>query len=89
MSADMKPCKICGTKFVPCLTQLPSGFNWRTVTCSPECGQKYLTEILISRGLMEKEQPVSVPAEEEAPLEVENEQPEEEEAKEPTRKKKK
>lgn len=57
MIEGTKPCKVCGTSFVPCLTQSPSGFNWRTVTCSPECGQIYLHKIMVSRGLIVEEQP--------------------------------
>lgn len=57
MQDSTKPCKVCGKPFVPCLTQLPSGFNWRTVACSPECGQKYLHKIMVSRGLIVEDHP--------------------------------
>lgn len=88
MAEGTKPCKICGTPFVPCLTQLPFGFNWRTVACSPECGQVYLHKIMVSRGLID-EQPeeteTKMPADEEI---AEEQEPEIEEAEIPRKKKK-
>ena len=55
MSGDTKPCKTCGKAFVPCVTHVAGAFNWRTVACSPECGQKYLYKIMVSRGLIVEE----------------------------------
>lgn len=48
MQKTQKTCKVCGTPFTPC-KDLGFGFNWRVVTCSPECGQTYLSRIKESR----------------------------------------
>ena len=50
MSGNTKPCRVCGKEFVPCSTYIAGTFNWRTVACSPECGQKYLFKIMESRN---------------------------------------
>lgn len=90
MVKDTKPCKICGKPFIPCLTQLPSGFNWRTVSCSPECGQIYLHKVMVSRGLIQEEIPEPVVEESEIEEEVvEVEKTEEQPEVEVPRKKKK
>ena len=57
MSSGTKPCRVCGKPFIPCVTHVAGAFNWRTVACSPECGQKYLYKIMVSRGEIIEEQP--------------------------------
>ena len=51
----MEKCRVCGKPYKPCKTgSVPGTFNWKEVACSPECGEKYLANILESRGLAPK-----------------------------------
>ena len=48
-----KPCKICGKLYTPCgdCERDSVAFHWRTVSCSFECGQKYLQKVMAAREL--------------------------------------
>lgn len=50
MGSKLK-CRVCGNLYTGCRSAFPNDgvFRWQTVTCSPECGQQYLDEILKSR----------------------------------------
>lgn len=58
MNTATKVCKTCGKTYEACRTvrSNSSVFRWQDVACSPECGQKYLTAIKISRGEIQSEQ---------------------------------
>lgn len=51
-------CRVCGKTYVVCdaIRSGDKNFNWRKVACSPECGARYLREILESRGQLPKQQ---------------------------------
>lgn len=51
MAAVKKICRVCGKEYTACLTKTPNGvFRWQEVSCSPECGAKYLADVLAARG---------------------------------------
>lgn len=46
-----KECRVCGKMYDACNTRnVTDMFRWQDVSCSPECGAKYLHEVLVSRG---------------------------------------
>lgn len=61
--AVTKKCKNCGKEFKPCrnLSGANPNFHWRAVTCSPECGERYLHNVLVARGQLVEEAPSEVP----------------------------
>lgn len=54
MPKVMKICKTCGKEYEACHTPNPGIFRWRDVACSPECAQKYIYEVMVARGEVEK-----------------------------------
>lgn len=44
-------CRVCGKDYTPCKSARynPDAFNWREVSCSPDCGQVYLERVIASR----------------------------------------
>ena len=50
-------CRVCGKEYEACHTirPTPDYFRWQDVACSPECGAKYLADIMASRAVPEKE----------------------------------
>lgn len=53
---SMSVCRICGKKYKSCSTpNTTNTFRWRDVACSVECGEKYLYNIQVSRGLIKPE----------------------------------
>lgn len=54
MATVTKVCRVCGCTYKACHTLAPAGssFRWQEVACSPECGEKYVANILASRGLL-------------------------------------
>lgn len=56
--AQLAKCRICGKEYTPCKSAKydPLVFNWREVSCSPDCGEQYLKKIIASRT--PKEEPV-------------------------------
>lgn len=54
--AKLAECKVCGKPYEVCLNcqRGASGYNWRRVACSPECGDIYLKRVIESR----REKPV-------------------------------
>ena len=50
-------CRVCGKEYEACHTIRPTSdyFRWQDVACSPECGAKYLADIMASRAVPEKE----------------------------------
>lgn len=54
---NRKVCRVCGKEYEPCrsLRKNSSVFNWRTVACSPQCGQEYFRRVAEARG--EKPEP--------------------------------
>ena len=54
MPKAMKICKVCGKEYEACHTPNPGIFRWRDVACSPECAQKYIYEVMVARGEIEK-----------------------------------
>ena len=62
-------CRVCGKDYEACHTIRPTSeyFRWQDVACSPECGAKYLADIMASRAVPKKEavaEPVTDGAEE-------------------------
>lgn len=51
MPGQTKVCRVCGAKYEACKSIRTGGnvFNWREVACSPECGEKYLRMVEMSR----------------------------------------
>lgn len=49
--AQMVKCRVCGKEYTPCKSAKydPRVYNWREVSCSPDCGQIYLKQIIDSR----------------------------------------
>ncbi len=63
MAKGIKVCRVCGREYEACHTLRPNlnnEFRWQDVACSPEHGQEYLRNILISRGELKEEQPKAV-----------------------------
>lgn len=55
MPKQTKICRVCGATYEACRS-VKNGdgtFNWREVACSPECGMKYLHDVMVSRGEVE------------------------------------
>lgn len=52
MGKAMKICRVCGKEYEYCHTvrRVPGLFRWQDVACSPECGEKYLADIIASRS---------------------------------------
>ena len=52
MAISLKKCRVCGKEYEPCHTAKnnPDVFRWQEVSCSPECGSKYLALIIESRS---------------------------------------
>ncbi len=50
-------CRVCGKDYEACHTIRPTSdyFRWQDVACSPECGAKYLADIMASRAVPEGE----------------------------------
>ena len=44
-------CRVCGKLFVPCNKSSASlgAFNYHSIACSPECGEKYLIRVQEAR----------------------------------------
>lgn len=63
----MCKCRVCGKEYEAChaIRPTPDYFRWQDVACSPECGAKYLADIMASRVAPEKE-PVDAPIVDEA-----------------------
>lgn len=50
MPRATKVCRVCGKTYEACRTVNKTGvFRWRDVACSPECGAKYLAQVIASR----------------------------------------
>lgn len=49
--AKLAKCRVCGKPYKICINcgRSGSGYNWRRVACSPECGDIYLQRIIESR----------------------------------------
>ena len=59
MARDRRvPCRVCGKLFIPCnkSSDMIGAFNYREVCCSPECGQQYLHDVMVARGLLKKKE---------------------------------
>lgn len=43
-----RTCRVCGKQYTFCRTLMPTDgtFRWQDVACSPECGAKYLEQVL-------------------------------------------
>lgn len=52
MPVAKKVCRVCGKTYEACRTpkSIDSVFRWQDVSCSPECGAKYLHDVMVSRG---------------------------------------
>lgn len=52
MPKQTKICRVCGATYEACRNakSVDGTFNWREVACSPECGMKYLHNVMVSRG---------------------------------------
>lgn len=64
MATAIKICRVCGKEYPVChsLRRGDTTFRWQEVACSPECGEEYLRQILISRGeLVEEKHTVEEP----------------------------
>lgn len=59
MASAFKVCKVCGNKYEVCHSGVrgDSTFRWQDVACCEKCGAEYLKQVMISRGLIEKEAP--------------------------------
>ena len=66
MAKNTEACRVCGKPFVPCGKSSAEigAFNYREVSCSPECGQVYLKRVIASR------QPVKAISEEKQSEEI-------------------
>lgn len=65
MAIGIKVCKVCGKEYEACHTLRPNlnnEFRWQDVACSPEHGEEYLRQILISRGKLPAEPVQDEPA---------------------------
>lgn len=48
--SSLAKCRVCGKEYKPCRSVVADGvFRWQAVSCSPECGAKYLRLIEESR----------------------------------------
>lgn len=52
MAKHMKECRVCGKQYVACNSARTGSpiFNWREVSCSPECGEVYLQRVMEARS---------------------------------------
>lgn len=51
MAKVTKICRVCGKEYEACQTpNLSNTFRWQDVSCSPECGAKYLHAVRVARG---------------------------------------
>lgn len=50
---SMQKCRVCGKEYEACHSLRPASnvFRWQAVACSPECGEKFLADILASRAI--------------------------------------
>lgn len=49
-------CRVCGKEFVPCNKSSASlgAFNYRSIACSPECGEEYFRRVKEGRSAKRK-----------------------------------
>lgn len=75
--AKLAECRVCGKPYKICINcgRSGSGYNWRRVACSPECGDIYLQRIIESRqekpdeeALQENKKEEKVEIKEETPV---------------------
>ncbi len=52
MASATKKCRVCGKEYEACRSadRAAGVFRWQEVACSPECGAKYLEQIIASRN---------------------------------------
>lgn len=78
MPKNTKVCSVCGNTYESCKSVRTGRpvFNWREVSCSPECGQVYLEMVMESRNkkseiIQEEASPLTVEVLEEIDDEIE------------------
>lgn len=51
MATAIKVCRVCGKEYEACHSArtVQGVYRWQEVACSPECGAKYLADVLASR----------------------------------------